>query len=113
MKTLIESSIKLKGIGPQDTKTVFDLILPNVLPENPTPEELEKYTKDKYYNDTINQNGEYKALTSIVKRKILISFDFIENDIVSNFKVMYIIPELNSDEEIKDNIIYFINNSLK
>lgn len=113
MKKLIEASIKLNGIGPSGTKTIFDMIIPNVLPENPTPEEETLYLKNKFNNDDIMAGGYYKALTSIKNRKIVITFDYEENDAITNSKILYAIADLKTDEEIKNDIIVEINKSLK
>lgn len=113
MKTLITSTIKIKGVGPQDTKTIFDIITPNILPENPTSEEIELHKQNEFYNENVYKNGDYKSLLSLKKRKIIISFDFMDDNIITNSKIFYVIPELSNDEDIKENIILAVQDSLK
>jgi hypothetical protein len=86
MKTLIENSIKINGIGHPDTKTIFD-------------------TEDK-------KTFRFKPLTDISGRKLSVHFKYSEDDKEIGHKVQMVIPKTDSEEEIKEFILTQINNSL-
>lgn len=88
MKTLIEKSIKIKGIGRPDIKTIFD--------------EISEEEKNNY---------PYKDISTIGGRKISIEYKFLENNQEFSDNIMVIIPKT-SEIEIKNFIILEINNKL-
>jgi hypothetical protein len=83
MKTLIENTIKINGIGHPDTKTIFD-------------------TEDR-------TTFRFKPLTSISGRKLTIHFNYSENDKEVQDKLQMVILISEDENEIKNYIIDTIN----
>lgn len=86
MKKLIENSIKIKGIGHPDTKTVFD----NVDPEN----------------------HEFMPLTEIFNRSLSILYKYEEDGEEKLDKIFLKIINSQNEEEIKSFILENINKQL-
>jgi hypothetical protein len=88
MKTLIEESIQIISI-PSDRKNIFNII-----------DESEK-------NDT-----NYLSLTNLQRRVANFEFLYSEEDVEYSSIIKIVIPELETEEGIKQFIIDQINNSL-
>ena len=84
MKTLIEKSISIYGMGHPDVKTVFNLNTIPTLPTNATEEENRKVLSDI----------RYKSLTTISGRKLTVWFKYMENEIETQDKVQVTIPKI-------------------
>jgi hypothetical protein len=89
MKTLIENSIKIFGMGHPQTKTVFNI-----------EKEIER------------KDLRFKSLTTISGRKLTVWFKYTENDIESNDKLPMTIIKSDNETVIKDFILTQINNYL-
>lgn len=90
MKTLIEKSIKIPGIGHPDTKTVFNI-------------DSEQDKKDL----------RFKSLTVISGRKLSILFDYDEDGEVKSSRIQLTIPQTNDEEVIKQFILDQINSLIR
>jgi hypothetical protein len=86
MKTLIENSIKIGGIGHPDTKTIFT-------------------------NEDRN-DSRFKSLTTISGRKLTVHFKYTEGEEKSSDKLQLTIPVSDDEVVIKDFIVSEINNYL-
>jgi hypothetical protein len=90
MKTLIENSIKIGGIGHPDTKTIFT-------------------SEDR--NDS-----RFKSLTHISGRKLSVFFTYTEGEeealVETTDRIQLTIPVSNDEQVIKDFIITEVNNKL-
>jgi hypothetical protein len=89
MKTLIEKSIEIYGMGHPQTKTVFNI-----------EKEIER------------KDLRFKSLTTISGRKLTVWFKYTENDIESNDKLPMTVIKSDNETEIKDFILTQINNYL-
>jgi hypothetical protein len=89
MKTLIENSIKFKGIGHPDTKTIFNI-----------------------ENDSEKDDLRYKSLIKISGRKLVVNFDYSEDDNTKTDKFLITVIKSESEDEIKSYILDEINNFL-
>jgi hypothetical protein len=87
MKTLIEKSIVINGIGRNDIKTIFTI------------------EKEEEKNDIL-----YRSLDKISGRKLSINFKCLED--VNENKIQISIPFNLNEEEVKQFILSEINNSL-
>jgi hypothetical protein len=87
MKTLIESSIKVKGIGPSGTKTIFNIEKPS---------------------ETTDSN--FVKLERMQNRNVSVSFKFEENGVEGEGTIKTVL--VGTDEEIKQNTINLINQTL-
>lgn len=113
MKTLIDKSIKIEGIGHPNAKTVFDLNVIPVLSEEATlPERIEVDNK-KLENDLITKSNSFVSLVKISGRTLGIGFKYTEGKTIKDGKILVTIPKTSIEEEIKDFIISEINNTLK
>ena len=90
MKTLIEKSIVIRGIGSPQTKTVFNI-----------------------KNESEKTLMGFKSLTVIAGRKLTIEFKYEEGGIEKSDKIQVSIPRVETENEVKDFILNEINNSLK
>jgi len=90
MKTLIEKSIVIRGIGSPQTKTVFNI-------------------KNESERNLIG----FKSLTVIAGRKLTVEFKYEEGGIEKSDKIQVSIPRVETENEVKDFILNEINNSLK
>ena len=89
MKTLIEKSIEIKGMGVLNPKTIFNI-----------------------ENENEKKHFKYKSLTNISGRKLSIHFKYTENDIEVQDKLQMTIIKSEDETEIKDFILTEINNYL-
>jgi len=89
MKTLIEKSIEIYGMGHPDTKTVFN---------------IEKEEDRNHLR--------FKSLTTISGRKLSVHFKYSEDDKEIQDKLQLVIPKSDDENTIKDFILTEINNSL-
>jgi hypothetical protein len=89
MKTLIEKSIEIYGMGHPDTKTIFNI------------------EKEEDRNDM-----RFKSLTTISGRKLTVHFKFEENEVESSDKLQMVIPVSDDEIIIKDFILNKINEYL-
>jgi hypothetical protein len=89
MKTLIEKSIEIKGIGVLNPKTIFNI-----------------------ENENEKKHFKYKSLTNISGRKLSIHFKYTENDIEVQDKLQMTIIKSEDETEIKDFILTQINSYL-
>jgi len=90
MKTLIEKSIKIGGIGPYEPKTIFT---------------IEKEQEKKDYK--------YKSLTTISGRKLSVFFDYTENEQKVSDRLQLVIIKSEDEQEIKTFILNSINTYLQ
>lgn len=90
MKTLVENSIKIGGIGHPDTKTIF------------TTEDINDFR--------------FKSLTAISGRKLSIFFTYTEGEeetlVETSDRIQLTIPVSDDETVIKDFILSEINNKL-
>jgi hypothetical protein len=89
MKTLIEKSIEIYGMGHPQTKTVFNI------------------EKEEDRN-----HMRFKSLTTISGRKLTVWFKYSENDVEIKDKLQMTIVKSDDENTIKDFILAEINNSL-
>ena len=89
MKTLIENSIKIFGMGHPDTKTVFN---------------IEKEEERNHLR--------FKSLTTISGRKLTVSFKYTEDGVEAQDKLQMTVIKSDNETEIKDFILTQINNYL-
>jgi hypothetical protein len=89
MKTLIEKSIVIRGIGSTQTKTVFNI-------------------KNESERNLIG----FKSLTVISGRKLTVEFKYEEDETEKSDKLQVTIPRLENEDEIKDFILNEINTKL-
>jgi hypothetical protein len=87
MKTLIEESIRIISI-PSARKNIFNI------------------------SDESEKSGNYLSLTQLIHRNANFEFVYTEDDIEYSGMIKIVIPELETEEEIKQFIIDQINNSL-
>lgn len=112
MKTLIETSIQIYGMGHPDTKTIFQ-IQDTTLPPNPTQEQI-KESKDKELENTKIQNDmRFRSLITIGGRTLTVWFKYKENDKEEEDKVLMTIPRTNNEDQIKQFILNKINDAIK
>jgi hypothetical protein len=89
MKTLIENSIKIFGMGHPDTKTVFN---------------IEKEEDRNHLR--------FKSLTTISGRKLTVSFKYTEDGVEAQDKLQMTIVKSSDENTIKDFILAQINTYL-
>jgi hypothetical protein len=89
MKTLIENSIEIYGMGHPDTKTVFN---------------IEKEEDRNHLR--------FKSLTTISGRKLTVWFKYSENDVETQDKLQMTIVKSDDENTIKDFILAQINTYL-
>jgi hypothetical protein len=89
MKTLIEKSIEIYGMGHPDTKTVFNI-----------------------ENENDKNHFRYKSLTVISGRKLTVHFKYNENDKEIGDKIQLSIPRTSDENEIKEFILNEINSKI-
>jgi hypothetical protein len=89
MKTLIENSIEIYGMGHPDTKTVFN---------------IEKEEDRNHLR--------FKSLTTISGRKLTVWFKYLENDVETQDKLQMTIVKSSDENTIKDFILAQINTYL-
>lgn len=89
MKTLIEKSIVIRGIGSPQNKTIFNI-------ENESERNL----------------IEFKSLASIAGRKLTVEFKYEEDGTEKSDKLQMTIPIVETENEVKDFILSEINSTL-
>jgi len=89
MKTLIENSIQIYGMGHPETKTVFNI-----------------------KNESERQHMRFKSLTKISGRKLSVFFDYDENDQKKSNKLQLVITKSEDENVIKQFIVDEINKIL-
>ena len=89
MKTLIEKSIVIKGIGHPETKTVFNI-----------------------ENESERNHIRFKSLVTIAGRKLTVEFKFEEDGTEKSDKLQMTIPRVETENEVKDFILSQINTHL-
>jgi hypothetical protein len=89
MKTLIEKSIEIYGMGHPNTKTIFNI------------------EKEEDRN-----HMRFKSLTTILGRKLSVHFKYSEDDKEVQDKLQMTIVKSDDENTIKDFILTQINNSL-
>jgi hypothetical protein len=89
MKTLIENTIEIYGIGHPETKTVFNI-----------------------KNEGERNHVRFKPLTVISERKLTIWFKYTENEKEYSDNILLTIIKSNDENEIKEFILNEINNKL-
>lgn len=105
MKTLIQKSIEIYGMGHPDTKTIFHLNEVN------PPNELTK--KQEIENEKILKDIRFKSLTTISGRKLTVWFKYLENEKEVEDRIQLIIIKSENENEIKQFILESINSKLK
>jgi hypothetical protein len=111
MKTLIEKSIEIYGMGHPDTKTVFK-IEDITLPENPTDQQIIESKEKEMNNKRILKDVRFKSLVVISGRTLTICFNYTENGEEKSGKLPIKIIKSDSELVIKQFILTEINNSL-
>jgi hypothetical protein len=86
MKTLIEKSIEIKGIGVLNPKTIFNI-----------------------ENENEKKHFKYKSLTTISGRKLSVHFKYSEGENEIQDKLQLVIPKSDDENTIKDFILNSIN----
>lgn len=86
MKTLIENSIKIKGIGRSISKTIFNSEEKNV---------------SKYYDVSL-----------LSGKKVYFSYRFIDGETTGESSISVRIPENSTELEVKNQVLAAINNQL-
>lgn len=89
MKTIIENTIEIAGIGHPDTKTIFTV----------------KETDPKTYPF-------YKSLDRFCGTKKTIWFKYLDNDVEKESKITLVIPKELNEQQVKDFILSAINKKL-
>jgi hypothetical protein len=89
MKTLIEQSIEIYGMGHPDVKTIFNI-------------------KD----ETEKLNPRFTPLSAISGRLLTIWFKYTENNLTTEDKLRMQIPFNLNDDEVKDFILTNLNSHL-
>ena len=112
MKTLIQTSIQIYGMGHPDTKTLFQLV-DATPPANPTPEQIKESVKKKLANQKILNDIRYESLTAISGRKLTVWFSYEENGKTVDSSVQMTVPVSNSEDVIKEAVLAAIETKLK
>lgn len=112
MKTLIENSIKINGIG-YYAKTIFQLNIIPPLDENATEEQKRDVMEKQFQNQRILDDLNYKSLTKISGRKLTINFSYSEEDNKIEDKLQMTIVKSEDENVIKNFIVSQINDYLK
>lgn len=89
MKTLIEKSIIIRGIGHPETKTVFSI-----------------------ENESERNHRRFTSLTAISGRKLSVFFKYEEDGVESSDKLQLSIITSDSEDDIKSFILQQINDYL-
>lgn len=89
MKTLIEKSIDIRGIGHPETKTVFSI-----------------------ENEFERESSRFKSLTAISGRKLSVFFKYEEAGVEKSDKLQISVISSNSEDDIKSFILQQINDHL-
>ncbi len=89
MKTLIEESITIKGMGRPDLKTIFSI-----------------------KNDEEKSDSLFRSLSTISGRKLPVDFKYDEMGSEKSGRILMSIPFNLNEEEVSDFILEEINNSL-
>jgi len=89
MKTLIEGSIEISGLGHIETKTVFNI-----------------------KNEEERKHFRFKPLTFISQRNLVIWFKYTEDEKEYSDNIFLTIIKSNDENEIKEFILTQINNKL-
>lgn len=113
MKTLVEKSIEIYGIGHPETKTVFNLNTIPTLAEDATEEQKKEVAEKQMENEKISRDMRFTSLTKIAGRKLTVWFKYSEDGKEVQDKVQMTIPRTESENEIKEFILTEINNTLK
>ncbi len=112
IKTLIEKSIVINGIGHPDTKTIFHLNEIPVLVEDATQEQKEEVAKLESENEKILSDIRFKSLATISGRKLSIDYKYSEEEKENSGRVQLAIPFSMNQDEVKDFILSEINKTL-
>lgn len=89
MKTLIEKSIKFRGIGRPDLKTLFNI-----------------------ENDIEKESPDFVSLTKISGRLIPVLFTYTEDDVETPSSLRLQVIKSEDEEELKNFVLQSINDSL-
>jgi hypothetical protein len=89
MKTLIESSIKFRGIGHPETKTVFSI-----------------------ENESERGDRRFKSLTAISGRRLVATFDYEEGSIKKSGHLLFTVIRSEDEVVIRQSIVDAINSQL-
>ena len=99
MKTLIEKSIVINGMGHPETKTIFYLNEIAVLSEDATEEEKKVAADKEAENQKVLTDMRFKSLATISGRKLSINFKYLDGEVETASKIQTAIPfDLNEDE---------------
>ena len=111
MKTLIENTIEIYGMGHPDTKTVFHLLNTSAA-EGATEEEIKTARENEAKNQVILNDIRFKSLATIAGRKLTVWFKYSEDNKEVEDKLSMSIPR-GTAEEIKEFILQQIADYLK
>jgi hypothetical protein len=89
MKTLIENTVIIRGIGHPDTKTIFNI-----------------------ENEDERNHLRFKSLTKISGRKLSVFFKYEEDNSEISDRLQLSIPRVQTENEIKEFILDSINEYL-
>lgn len=112
MKTLIEKSIEIYGMGHPDTKTVFHLNEIPVLAEDATEEQKKEVRDKEMENQKILKDIRFTSLTTISGRTLTAWFNYKEEEQEKSSKLPMVIIKSNNEQDIKNFILTSINQYL-
>jgi serine kinase of HPr protein (carbohydrate metabolism regulator) len=112
MKTLIEKSIEIYGIGVTDVKTVFHLNTIPEIAENATEQLKQEVKLKEFENEKIKKSKNFKPLTVISARKLSVWFKYKEDEKEVESRIQLTLPKSDSEEVIKNFILNSINTHL-
>lgn len=109
MKTIIEKSIKIYGMGHPDVKTVFDLNTIPTLAEDATEEQKKEVRDKESENQKVLKDIRFKSLATISGRKLTVWFKHLEDNKEIEDKVSVAIPFGLDETGVKEFILSEIN----
>lgn len=89
MKTLIEKSIKINGMGHPDTKTIFNI-----------------------ESEAEREELRFKSLATLYNRTVLVNYTYTENDVETTNLLKMVIPASTDEQVIKEFILSEITKDL-
>jgi hypothetical protein len=109
MKTLVEKSIEIHGMGHSEVKTVFHLNTIPVLTEEATEEQKKQVKEMEFENLKISKDMRFTSLTKISGRKLSVWFKYSEDGKEVQDKLQMTIVKSDDEQVIKDFILSQIN----
>lgn len=112
MKTLVEKSIEIYGMGHPEVKTVFSLNTIPSLKKNATEDDKEEVKNMELENKEILNDIRFKSLETISGRKLTVFFKYNENNAEVQSEVNISIPFKLTEDKIKKLILNEIKKEL-